>query len=322
MKKYLLLLLFVFLAACGGRQTAEPTAELTRIRLPMGYIADPQYAPFYVAAEKGYFAEAGFEVEFDYSFETDGVALVGAGQLPFAIVSADVLLLARAQNVPVVYVMAWFQKYPIGVASKISTGIRTPADMVGRTVGIPGLFGATYVAYEGLLSASGLSNDQIILEEVGFNQVEVLLTDRVEAVMVYINNEPVQLAAMGQEINLIPVSDYVDMVASGIITSEKFAAENPEQVRAFVAAFTRGLQDTLDNPHEAYEISQNYVEGLGNDRFPVLAASLGLWEGPRLGYSSPESWIQTQQVLLGMGLLDAPLADLSAAYSNEFLSEK
>jgi NitT/TauT family transport system substrate-binding protein len=317
MKKYLFLFLFVFLAACGGQEPA--TAELTRIRLPMGYIADPQYAPFYVAIEKGYFAEAGFEIEFDYSFETDGVALVGAGQLPFALVSGDVLLLARAQNVPVVYVMEWWQKYPIGVASKASAEIRTPADMVGRVVGIPGLFGATYVAYEGLLAANGLTSDQITLEEVGFNQVEVLLTDRVEAVMVYVNNEPIQLAALGEDINLINVSDYVDMVASGIITNEQYAAENPAQVRAFVAAFTRGLQDTLANPQEAYEISKKYVEGLDDSRLAVLEASLPLWEASQLGYTDADSWAQTQTVLLNMGQMDAPLADLSAAYSNDFL---
>lgn len=320
MKKFTYLMLFLLLAACGGQ--AEPAAELTRIRLPMGYIADPQYAPFYVAIEKGYFAEAGFEIEFDYSFETDGVALVGAGEVPFALVSGDVLLLARAQNVPVVYVMEWFQKFPIGVASKASAEIRTPADMVGRVVGIPGLFGATYVAYEGLLSAAGLTADQITLEEVGFNQVEVLLTDRVEAVMVYVNNEPVQLAAIGEEINLIQVADYVDMVASGIITNEQYAADNPERVRAFVAAFTRGLQDTLADPDEAYEITKKYVEGLDDGRRGVLDASLPLWTAPQLGHTAAESWEQTQAVLVEMGQLEAPLADLSAAYSNDFLYEE
>jgi NitT/TauT family transport system substrate-binding protein len=60
---------------------------LTKIRLPMGYIANIQYAPFYVAVEKGYFRDANIELEFDYKYETDGVALVGAGELPFAVVS-------------------------------------------------------------------------------------------------------------------------------------------------------------------------------------------------------------------------------------------
>ena len=88
MKKQLLTLLILVLAALAAcTPAADETAELMPVRLPMGFVADPQFAPFYVAAEKGYFAEAGFAVEFDYGFETDGVALVGANELPFAIVS-------------------------------------------------------------------------------------------------------------------------------------------------------------------------------------------------------------------------------------------
>ena len=52
---------------------------MTKIRLPMGYIPNIQFAPFYVAIEKGYFRDAGIEIEFDYKFETDGVSAGGCG---------------------------------------------------------------------------------------------------------------------------------------------------------------------------------------------------------------------------------------------------
>ncbi len=83
----------LLLAGCGQEKDSVPDpSELETIRLPMGYIPSIQYAPFYVADEKGYFAEAGFEVIFDYSFETDGVALVGGEELPFALVSGEQVL--------------------------------------------------------------------------------------------------------------------------------------------------------------------------------------------------------------------------------------
>ena len=322
MKRTLILfvLLLSFLAACGGSEDAVPeTAVLTHIRLPMGYIPDPQYAPFYVAVDKGYFAEAGIEIEFDYSFETDGMALVGANELPFALVGGDQVILARAQNVPVVYVMEWFQKYPIAIVSKEAAGIVTPADLVGRNVGLPGFFGASYVGYAGLLFANGLAMADVNANDIGFNQVESLLTDQSEAVVVFANNEPVQLAARGEAINVIQVADYVDMVSNGIITNEQTIAENPELVQRFVRAVVRGLADTLADPQGAYEISKKFIEGLDDSRMNVLEASLPMWQADTLGYTDGTSWDKTQETLLQMGLLDSPVENLDKAYTNEFI---
>jgi NitT/TauT family transport system substrate-binding protein len=315
----ILLVLALVLTACGGGEVEPSAAEMMQIRLPMGYIPDPQYAPFYVAADKGYFAEAGFEVEFDYSFETDGMALVGANELPFALVGGDQVILARAQGVPVVYVMEWFQRYPITIVSKESSGITKPADLAGRNVGLPGFFGTSYVGYAGLLFANGLEMADVNANDIGFNQVESLLTDQSEAVVVFANNEPVQLAARGEAINVINVADYIDMVSNGLITNEQVIAENPELVQRFVRAAVRGLADTLANPEEAYEISKKYVEGLDDSRMNVLEASLKIWEADLLGYTDARSWDKTQEILLQMGLLDTPVADLAAAYSNEFV---
>ena len=311
---FLLFGLMFMMAACGGAETAVST-----IRLPMGFIADPQYAPFYVAVEKGYFAEEGFEIEFDYGFETDGIALVGANELQFAIVSGEQVVLARAQDLPVVYVLEWFQRFPIAVISKTSAGINSPDDLVGRSVGLPGLFGASYVGYNGLLVANGLTEADVNGNDIGFTQIESLLSDKVEAVVGYANNEPVQLAGMGEEINVIYVADYIDMVANGLITNEQTIAENPKMVEAFVRATLRGLADTLANPDEAFEISKKYVEGLEDNRKPVLEASLALWQAEPLGVTDAASWEQTQAILLQMGFLDAPVSDLASAYSNEFV---
>jgi NitT/TauT family transport system substrate-binding protein len=322
MKKYIRITIvaamaLLLLAACGANKTNEN--ELMHIRLPMGFVADPQYAPFYVAAEKGYFAEAGFEVEFDYSFETDGVALVGANELPFAIVSGEQVLLARAQDVPVVYVMEWFQKFPIAVVSMADANILVPEDLNGRSVGLPGFFGASYVGYLGLLAANGITPEDVNASDIGFNQIESLLSGQSEAVVGYANNEPVQLAGRGEAINVIQVSDYIDMVANGLITNEAAIAEEPEMVTRFVGAVLHGLADTLADPDEAFEISKSFVEGLENGRKPVLEASLPLWQAETLGLSELVSWQNTQDVLLNAGLLDAPLPDLTAVFSNAFV---
>ncbi|MCL4266298.1 MAG: ABC transporter substrate-binding protein [Anaerolineae bacterium] len=320
MKRSLILLLglLLFAFACTGQ---EATSEMTAISLPMGYIPDPQYAPFYVAVEKGYFAEEGIELSFDYSFETDGMALVGANERPFAIVSGDQVILARAQELPVVYVLEWFQRFPIAVVSKSSANIATPQDLAGRSVGLPGFFGASYVGYLGLLEAAGLQPEDVNASDIGFTQVESLLTEKVEAVVGYANNEPVQLSGMGEDVNVIYVADFIDMVANGIITNETVIAENPELVEGFVRATLRGLQDTLADPAAAFAISKEYVEGLEDNRLPVLEASLPLWQAETLGLTTADSWQQAHDVLLESGQLDAPVTDLDAAFTNEFVEK-
>jgi len=326
MRKCLLLLglmLALLLGACNSEPTETP-AETIHIRLPMGYIPDPQYAPLYVANSKGYFAAEGLEVEFDYSYETDGIVLLGAEEIYFSLGSGEQVIMARAKGLPIVYVMQWFQQFPVAVMAKAESGIVTPADLTGRQVGIPGLFGASYVGVEGLLNAVGMNDSDLELVEIGFTQAEALAQDQVEAVIVYVNNEPVRLQLMGEDINVIPVAQYTDLVANGLLTNEKTIEERPELVEAMARAMLKGLKDTLDDPDAAFEICKEYVEGLTatpeteTAQRAVLEASLTLWEAPKLGMSNAEAWDITQQILLTIDFIQEPI-DLSQAWTNRFV---
>lgn len=323
MKRISIVLLAVILFALAGcTPAAEPaTADLQKIRLPMGFIPNIQYAPFYVAVEKGYFAEAGIEIEFDYSFETNGIKLVGAGETPFAVVSGEQVLLAREQDIPVVYVAAWFQDFPITVVAKTASGIESPADLAGKQVGLPDLLGASYIGLRALLDQAGVAESDLTLDSIGFNQVEALAADREDAVVGYFSNEPIQLRALGFDVVEFRVADYVTLASNGLITGESVIAENPELVRGMVGAFLRGLQDTITNPEEAYTISLAFVEGLEpNDtvQMQVLTASIEFWRAERLGSIHPEAWENMRAVLVDLGQVSEAL-DVSLAYSNEFI---
>ncbi len=325
-KSMLWIIVFVVaLSACSTGAVSSPgslTPPVRQIKLPMGYIPNVQYAPFYVAADKGYFAAEGLEIEFDYSFETDGVALVGANQIPFAVVSGEQVLLARAQGLPVVYVLGWYQKYPISVVSHEDQNITVPADLAGKKIGLPGLFGANYVGLRALMYAAGLQESDVTLDSIGFNQVEALAAHQEQAVVGYTANEPVVLRAQGYTVNEIRVSDYVQLASNGILTNEATLAENPDLVRAFNRAFLRGLKDTIDHPDEAYETCKKFVENLSQAdeavQRQVLMASIALWMAPTLGYSDPAAWENMQTILLDMGMYPEPV-DVSRAFSNDYL---
>ena len=315
-------ILFSLLVSACGAPTPQVPADLERIRLPMGYIPNIQYAPYYVAVEKGYFAEVGLEIEFDYSFETDGVALVGAGKLPFSVVSGEQVPMARAQGLPVVYVAAWYKDYPVSVVSKAEQGIVSPADLAGKKIGLPGLFGANYIGFVALLHAEGLSESDLTLDAIGFNQVEALATNQEQAIVGYAANEPIQLAAQGYDINEIRVADYVNLASNGLLTNEKMLTENPGMVKDMIAAFLRGLVYAAENPDEAYEISKKYVENLDEAdevvQKEILATSIEFWQVDTLGYSDPQAWENMNEVLFEMGLIPEKI-DINKAYTNEFL---
>jgi len=325
--------LFVFLSFAlillGGCQPASlaPTAtpQMVKVRFPVGYIPNVQFAPLYVAMEKGYYRQEGIELDIDYSFETDAVALVGANELQFATVSGEQVLLGRGQGLPIVYVLTWYQKYPVGVAALKEKNLRQPSDLRGKRIGLPGLYGASYIGLIALMEAGGVKESDVTLDSIGFTQVEALIAGREDAVVVYVANEPNQLNAMGYPVDVLLTADYLPLVSNGILTNETTIRENPDLVRRMVRATWRGIAEAAAKAEEAFEISKKYVENLAQAdqvvQKHVLASSIELWQVEKKGISDAQSWKNMHDILLGMNLLKQPL-DVEQAYTNEFVSEE
>src|SRR5262249_7086497 len=115
------------------------------------------------------------------------------GQRHFGIISGEQVIQARANDRPVVFVYEGYQKYPIGIATPLDSGITSVADLKGRKVGIPGRFGASYTGLTAVLAANDMTESDIDLQEIGFNAADVVCVGGVDAAVVYINNEPLQI---------------------------------------------------------------------------------------------------------------------------------
>jgi NitT/TauT family transport system substrate-binding protein len=317
----------------GETSTAEATSEatqaaggaLTPVTLFLGYIPNVQFAPVYVALEQGFFREEGIELTLEHGFdETDGLTRIATGNLQFGMISGEQVLLARAQGAPVKYVYRWYQRFPVAIVAAQDSNITTPDDLRGKVVGVPGLYGASYIGLRALLNAAGLQESDLArVEPIGFDTVPVFCDGRVDAAAVYLANEPAQIEAACLPVNVIPVADYANLVSNGLVTNEQTIGDEPELVRGMVRAFERGLQLTLDDPTQAYTISRSYVENLAEDdpvQRGVLERSMELWRADRLGGSDLETWQRAADTLSAMDLLggEAPL-DVEAAFTNDFL---
>lgn len=277
MKRLVLALIVMFTLLTGNVLRAQ---SLTDVTFFITFVPNIQFSPVYVAIAKGYFEEEGIRVVIEHGDEPVGVDLIGAGQRQFGLISGEQVIAARSQGRPVVAVYEWFQQFPVGVVFASDSGIETVNDLAGRSVGIPGRFGASYSGLIALLNAAGMTESDISLQEIGFNAPEVFCVGAIEASVVYTNNEPLQIASRAAQgdcgavsgVDVITVGSMADLVSNTVVTNEETIATNPELVEAFVRAFDRGLADTIANPAEAYLLSLDFVlDGLPNDAELVSA---------------------------------------------------
>ncbi|MGE5581911.1 MAG: ABC transporter substrate-binding protein, partial [Bacillota bacterium] len=275
------------------------------------YIPNVQFAPWYVAQEKGFFKAEGLAVNFDYRMDIDALPLVASGQVDFAIAGGDQVITARSKGIPVVYLASLYAKFPPAIISLAKSGIKTPLDLKGKKVGLP-LYGTSLLAAKAILNKAGVPESQVELVDVGYTQIPSLTSGRVDAVVVFANNEPLNLKAQGMEINEIDAWDYFPLVGHGLITGEKTVSASPKVVQGMVKATIEGMKYALDHPDEAYAICRKYLPDLAKDQEglqkEILKASMELWQNDYtklhgLGETNPEFWKESQLFMVKAGLI-------------------
>jgi NitT/TauT family transport system substrate-binding protein len=303
-------------SACGAPQGF--TVGLT-------YYPDIQFAPFYVADALGYYKTAGISVSFHHGIETNEFALLATNKEDAIFAGGDEALEARAASgLSLMDVATIYQKYPVALIVPADSSIHTAADLKGHTIGVPGHYGATWTGLLALLHSAHLSTSDVQIEDIGFTQVAALLTHKVDAVMGYSNNEPVQLQAQGFAIRTLNVWDAQPLVSNGLVVLQSELKNHPTEVRALVSATLQGVQYVIAHPTDAVRLSAPYVPGLSSaDKqaraLAVLQATIPVFEGgARPGYNDPSTWASMGAFLQGANLLKAPV-NVTQVYTNAYL---
>jgi len=303
-------LLFLSLLLLSAKNSLEKTSriknpepELKKIKIGMGYIPNVQFAPFYAALEKGYFTDENLELDFNYSLETDIITLLAKNELDIGIGSGEQIILAQNQNLPVINFFNWYQRFPVCLMSLKQKNISEPKDLAGKTIGTPAMQGA-----------------KVNIKNIGYTQTESLVNNTVDAAVCYVMNEPVNLKAQGYKLNVLKVSDYVNLVSNGLITSQTSLKQNPEMLNSFTKAFLKGLEFTLNNPDEAFLISKKYIPEIKNDEIQkkILLESIGFWNITKPGLNSKDQWQKSLDFLTEINLVEKKI-DVDNLFTNQFL---
>ena len=178
----------------------------------------------------------GLQVEFKYGQVNDLLKVVAQGDIDFANVSGDEMVPAVSQGIAVRYVMTRTIATPSRRRRSMSgPALKQPADLKGRKIGIPGPYGSTYIGLRALLKAAGLQESDVQEQSIGFTQVSALLTEAGRCRDDLLDERAGALESSGQKVQTLQVSDYMDLAAVGLATSEKKITENPDLVRPLCA---------------------------------------------------------------------------------------
>ncbi len=333
-------MVLVLLAACAGTSPtgdspaasapspsllAETQPEITNITMRLQWIPQYQFAGYIVAKQKGYYQEAGLEVELlPGSPDFVPLPLVVSGTDTFGSTGADTVLIAREKDIPVVALATIFQTSPVGFMVHSDSGIETPQDFVGQQVGV--FYGDNVeTEYRALLAATGV--DRADIEEVPAQfTMEPFLSRRMDVYPVYATDQPDLARSKGAEVEVIVARDFgVTLMGDVLFATEEFVANNPNTTRAFVHATLRGWQDALNNPQEAIQLVAAYNPQLSEEHLQFEASETiklvqyGAGETCP-GWNDQSAWEAEQTTLLDLDILSAPVS-LEQAINNRFVHD-
>ena len=332
MKKILSVLLatvMIFsLTACGttSKDGEKDIKDLEKITFVLDWTPNTNHTGLYVALEKGYFEEAGLDVEIVQPPEDGAEVLVASGKAQFGVSFQDSMAAALSGDnaLPISAVAAVIQHNTSGIISRKGEGMDTPKGMEGHN----------YATWNGPIELATL--EQVVEKDGGdFSKIELipstvtdevsaLKTKSVDSIWIFYGWAGVKTELEKLETDYFafadidPVFDYYTPV---IISGNEFLEEKPEAAKAFLKALTKGYEFAIENPDEAAEIlckanaeldkelvkaSQNYLA----DKYQADAEKWGVIDATR--WNNFYNWINEHD------LVETDIPE-NTGFTNEYL---
>lgn len=246
-------------AAAAALLAAGPVlAQETPIKFQLDWRFEGPAALFLVPAAKGYFKAEKLNVTIDAGNGSGGtVTRVASGTYDMGFADLAALMEFHANNPTApnkpVAVMMVYNNTPAAVLALKKSGIKTPADLNGKKLGAP-VFDAGRRAWPIFAQANKITNVSWTAMDPPLRETMLVRGD-IEAITGFSFTSLLNLEARGvktEDVVILPYPQYgVKLYGNVVIASEEFLKKNPEQVKAFLRAFTKGVKDVIADPKAA-----------------------------------------------------------------------
>lgn len=251
--------LFMVLAVTVGLAGAQSAP--IKMNFLLNWTISGDHSPYYVALDKGWYEEAGLDVNIIIGQGSGfSVQSVATGRADMAIADAPVAVKGRADGANVAIVGIIFDKHPNSMFFWKDSGITVPQDIVGKTVAVPVSDGhrVMWPAFAKLIGVDPESVEFVNIDPAA--KVAALAARRADVVFELFTGKPfMEKAIPADQLGNILWADYgFDLYAHSYIASDEVIANNPELIRRFLDVSYRAWQYTLENPADAIEILAKY----------------------------------------------------------------
>ncbi|WP_258960837.1 ABC transporter substrate-binding protein [Paenibacillus aquistagni] len=328
----MIMMLTAALAACGSNSKGEESAlqgsaekELRPVKVVLDWTPNTNHTGLYVAQAEGYFKEAGLDVEIIQPATGGSDAMIASGEAAFGITVQENITQARSQGVPIVSLAAIIQHNTSGFAAPKSKNIQSPKDFEGKTYGGWGS-PVEEAVIRTIMKNENADFDKVRNVNMGNADFFTAVKKDIDFAWIFYAWTGIEAELRGEPIDMIYVNestDALDYYTPVLATSEKMIADDPEVVKAFVGAVSKGYQYAMKQPEQAADLLLKAVPDL--DKELVQASQQWLSpkyqdDAPRWGEQKREVWDNYAKWLVDHKLMEQEI-DVDKAFTNEFLPD-
>ena len=345
MKKLLAIILVVTMLAfaavgCGNnnssadkdganKSTSDSAGEKTKVTFVLDWAPNTNHTGLYVAEKKGYFDEAGLDVDIIQPGEDTAEMMVGTNQAQFGISFQDSMLptVAGDNKMPIAAVAAVIQHNTSGIISVKGKGMDRPKGMEGHSYATWDLPIEQATLKQVVEDDGGDFSKIELIPSTVTDEVSALQANQVDSIWIFYGWAGVAADVAGLDTDYFafkdinPVFDYYTPV---IIGNTEWMSDNPDVAKAFLSAAKKGYEFAVENPDDAADILLEAVPELENGDLVKesqrwLAAEYKA-DVDRWGYIDPERWNRFYEWINENKLFEANVPE-NTGFTNEYLPE-